>query len=198
MHENAVMRLSSYLRDTKDKGMIMKPKNTGFKVYVDADFAGGFNKHQTEDPATAKSRTVYHVMFNNCLIYLHSKLQTEIALSTTEAEYICLSQALRRVIVIMRFFKELSKKIKSFNYRKPKFQCTAYEDNKGAIELANAPKMGPRTKHINIKYHHFRDAVEKKTIEIEYVDTKEQLADIGTKPLEPKIFEKLRKLLIGW
>merc|ERR1711862_363901 len=115
-HENAVMRLCSYLRDTKDKGMIMKPKNTGFKVYADADFTGGFNKHQTEDPATAKSRTAYHIMFNNCLIYSHSKLQTEIALSTAEAEYICLSQALQTVIVLMRFFKELSKKIKSFKH----------------------------------------------------------------------------------
>lgn len=93
-HEDAVMRLCSYLRDTKDKGMIMKPKDTGFKVYTDADFVGGFNKHQTNDPATAKLRIAYHIMFNNCLIYSHSKLQTEIALSTTEAEYICLSQAL--------------------------------------------------------------------------------------------------------
>lgn len=197
-HEDAIMRLCAYLRDTKDKGMIMNPKNTGFKVYADADFAGGFNKHQTEDSATAKSRTAYHIMFNDCVIYSHSKLQTEIALSTTEAEYICLSQALRTVIVLMRFFKELSKKIKSFGYTKPRFQCTAYEDNKGAIELANAPKMGPRTKHINIKYHHFRNAIEKKMVEIEYVDTHEQLADIGTKPLEPKAFEKLRKMLIGW
>jgi len=197
-HEDAIMRLCSYLRDTRDKGMIMKPRNSGFKVYADADFAGGFNKHQTEDPSTAKSRTAYHIMFNDCLIYSHSKLQTEIALSTTEAEYICLSQALRTVIVLMRFFKELSKKIKSFKYTKPKFQCTAYEDNKGAIELANAPKMGPRTKHINIKYHHFRNAIDKKKIEIEYIDTHEQLADIGTKPLEPKSFEKLRNMLIGW
>lgn len=197
-HEDAVMRICEYLRDTKDKGMMMRPKDTGFKVYADADFAGGYNKHQTDDPGTAKSRTAYHIMFNDCLIFSHSKLQTEIALSTTEAEYICLSQALRTVLVLMRLFKELAKKIKGFKYTKPNFQCTAYEDNKGAIELANAPKERPRTKHINIKYHHFRNALEQGLINIEYVDTHEQLADIGTKPLQPKLFEYLRKLLIGW
>ena len=197
-HEDAVMRICAYLRDTKDKGMIMNPRNTGFKVFADADFAGGYNKHNTDDPSTAKSRTAYHIMFNDCLIFSHSKLQTEIALSTTEAEYICLSQALRTVLVLMRFFKELSKKVKGFQYSKPEFQCTAYEDNKGAIELAQAPRMRPRTKHINLKYHHFRNAVDRGMVKIEYVDTHVQLADIGTKPLEPKPFEQLRKLLIGW
>ena len=98
----------------------------------------------------------------------------------------------------MRFFQELSKKIKSFKYTRPQFQITAYEDNKGTIELAKAPKMGPRTKHINIKYHHFRQAVAKGMVTIEYIDTHMQLADIGTKPLEPKAFEHIRKLLIGW
>jgi len=187
-HENAVIRICEYLRDTKDKGMLMKPKNTGFKVYADADFAGGYNKHNTEDPATAKSRTAHHIMFNDCLIYSHSKLQTEIASSTTE----------RTVLVLMRLFKELAKKNKTFKYAKPKFQCKAYEDNKGAIELAKASKMRPRTKHINIKYHHFRNAVEEGEVEIEYIDTQFQLADIGTKSLQPKPFERLRFMLMGW
>jgi len=156
-HEDAVMRICTYLRDTRTKGMIMKPnKNKGFEVYADADFAGGFNKHNAEDPATAKSRTCYHIMFNNCLIYSHSKLQTEIALSTTEAEYICLSQALRTVITLMRFFKELAAKIPSFKYKRPLFKCKAFEDNNGAIAIATTENLRPRTKHINIKYHHFK------------------------------------------
>ena len=156
-HEDAVLRVCCYLRDTRDKGMIMKPKKgRGFEVYADADFAGGFNKHNAEDTATAKSRTCYHIMFNGCLIYTHSKLQTEIALNTTEAEYICLSQALRTVIVLIRFFKELSKKFPSFKYKKPIFKRTAFEDNNGAIALATAEKLRPRTNHINLKYHHFK------------------------------------------
>ena len=103
-HENAVIRICQYLRDTQDKGMLMSPKNTGFQVYADADFAGGFVKDQTADPNTAKSRSSYFIMFSNCMIFAHSKLQTEVA-----PEYICLSQSLRTVLVQMRFFKEIAK-----------------------------------------------------------------------------------------
>ena len=198
-HEDAIMRICMYLAHTKDKGMIMKPEaGKGFEVYADADFAGGYNKHSLEDSATAKSRTCYHIMFNNCLIYSHSKLQTEIALSTTEAEYICLSQALRTVIVLMRFFKELEHRIPAFKYTKPVFKCEAFEDNNGAIELATAEKERPRTKHINIKYHHFKSAVKRQKIRVRKIDSEDQLADIGTKPLDATPFERLRMKLIGW
>ena len=122
--------------------MLMKPnKKEGFTVYADADFAGNFNRHDTKDPATAKSRFAYHVMYKGCLLFSHSKLQSEIALSTTEAEYICLSQVLRTTIQLMRLFKELAKRIDGFIYDKPSFKCTAFEDNNGAIQLAKAPKM---------------------------------------------------------
>ena len=76
----------------------------------------------------------------------------------------------------------------NFKAQTPVVKCTAFEDNAGALELANAPRMRPRTKHINIKYHHFRDYVEQGKIKIEKVDTKEQLADLGTKPLTRKPF----------
>ena len=199
LHEDAVLRICEYLRDTADKGLLMEPKKgTGFQVYADADFCGNYHKFNTEDPTTAKSRTAYHVLFNGCLIYSHSKLQTEVALSTTEAEYICLSQALRSVLHLMRLFKELDKRIPEFQYEKPVFRCVAFEDNNGAIELAKAPKLRPRTKHINIKYHHFKEAVRRGDIQIVKVDTAEQLADIGTKALEAKPFEYLQCKLQGW
>ena len=59
------------------------------------DFAGGFMKGHTDDPNTAKPRSSYNVMYNNCLFYWNTKIQTEITLSTTEVEYICLSQSPR-------------------------------------------------------------------------------------------------------
>ena len=97
-----------------------------------------------------QSRTTYHIMFNNCLIFSHSKLQTEIALSTTEAEYICLSHALRTVLV------------QGTVHENQKLQIHATASSDHCIwKLAKAPKMGPRTKHINIKYHHFRQAIAK-------------------------------------
>ena len=176
----------------------MKPtRGKGFEVYADADFSGGYQRGHTEDVNTAKSRSSYYIMYEGCLIYFTSKLQTEIALSTTEAEYICLSQAMRTTKILMRFFRELEKRIKGFRASKPNFRCTAFEDNNGALHLATAPKLRPRTKHINIKYHHFRSMIGK-DVTIEKIDTADQLADIGTKPLTKKTFELLRKRIIGW
>jgi hypothetical protein len=78
------------------------------------------------------------------------------------------------------------------------FAIDVYEDNRGAYELARAPKMRPRTKHIALKYHHFRKHVENGTIRINTIGTKDQVADIFTKALERDIFISLRKLLSGW
>ena len=197
-HEDAVFRICEYLYHTKTKGMTMKASGNSFEVFADADFSGGYQKGHTDDPNTAKSRSAYHIMYNGCLIYWSSKLQTETALSTTEAEYICLSQSLRTTICLMRLFKELEKRLPHFKAPAPLVRCTAFEDNTGAIELAKAPKLRPRTKHINIKYHHFRDAVDRGEIKILKIDTKDQLADLGTKPLTAKPFKKLRKRLLGW
>jgi hypothetical protein len=66
------------------------------------------------------------------------------------------------------------------------------------LQLARAPRMTPRTKHYGIKYHFFRDYVEKGDIKLHKVDTKEQRADIFTKGLVQAIFEYLRELLMGW
>ena len=98
----------------------------------------------------------------------------------------------------MRLFRELEKRVDGFKSPSPVAKCKAFEDNSGAIELAKAPKLRPRTKHINIKYHHFREHVARGEICIEKIDTKDQLADLGTKPLARKPFEKLRKKLLGW
>ena len=163
----------------------------------DEDFSGGYHKGHTNDPNTAKSRSSYYILYEGCLIYFTSKLQSEIALSTTEAEYICLSQAMRTTKVLMRFFRELEKHVKEFQSSKPNFKCKAFEDNNGALHLATAPQMRPRTKHINIKYHHFRSMIGKE-VTIQKVATEDQLADIGTKPLTRKTFETLRKRLNGW
>ena len=77
-------------------------------------------------------------------------------------------------------------------------KCKVFEDNNGAIELAKAPKIRPRTKHIALKYHHFREHVRKGLIEINPIDTLEQVADIFTKALPFPIFNYLRKNMMGW
>jgi hypothetical protein len=74
----------------------------------------------------------------------------------------------------------------------PKMCYKIFEDNVGAIEMANIPTMRPRTKHLNIKYYHFREEVSKGTISIHHMRTEEQIADILTKPLPEASFRKLR------
>jgi hypothetical protein len=75
---------------------------------------------------------------------------------------------------------------------------SVFEDNAGAIEIANVPKMRPRTKHLNIKYHHFREEVRKGTISIYHTRTEDQIADIFTKPLPEVPFVKFREKMMGW
>ena len=150
-----------------------------------------------DNPENLMSRTGYVIMYAGCPILWCSKLQTEIALSTTEAEYIALSQAVREVLPLMELMKELNVVLK-INISKPEFFCEVFEDNRSAIAVAESKKYTPRTKHIALKYHHFRRYVHDKTIRIKSIDTKEQTADIFTKPLDFPSFSYLRKKLIGW
>ena len=93
-----------------------------------------------------------------CPIIWVSKLQSEIALGTTEAGYIALSQAMRDDIPLTTLIEELSE-VLQIKTEKPKIYCTVFEDNNGALELAKTPKLRPRRKHISLKYHHLRDKV---------------------------------------
>ena len=91
-------------------------------------------------------------MYAGCPITWLSKLQTEIALSTTEAECIALSQAMREVIPFMNLMQEIDD-IFGLHNPSPKIHCKVFEDNRSCIKVAESPKFTPRTKHIAIKYH---------------------------------------------
>jgi hypothetical protein len=187
---------------TCDKGIILDPKHDQpFEVYADADFAGNWHKCTAHtDPSTAKSRSGYvFFLFAGCPIMWSSKLQTQIALSTTESEYIALSQSLRDTIPLMQLLKEFKSKGFHTVSTVPRVHCCkAFEDNSGALELARLPKLRPRTKHINVVYHHFRDFVRKGLIEICPIKTTEQIGDLLTKPLSQNSFLYLRKKLLHW
>jgi hypothetical protein len=85
-----------------------------------------------------------------------------------------------------------------FNDTNAIVKCKAFEDNYGVLEMATIHKLRPRMKHINVKYYHFRSAVNSGLITIHKIDTSEQLADIFTKPLAVNLFVKLRRLIMGW
>ena len=73
-----------------------------------------------------------------------------------------------------------------------------YEDNEACLKFATLPKLSPRTKHIAIPYHFFRDKVDKLEIAVKAIDTKNQLADQFTKGLPQDKFIHDRKCLMGW
>ena len=114
-----------------------------------------------------------------------------------EIEYIALSSAMREVIPFLGLMKETAG-LFGLLTRDPVFRCTVQEDNESGITVAKSPKFTPRTKHIAIKYHHFRRFVSDGTIIIKSIDMAEQIADIFTKPLGEKSFCFLRHQLMGW
>jgi histone deacetylase 1/2 len=196
-HAEAVKNIVRYLKGTRELGIILDPKEQALECYADASFGGDWNRATAaHDASTAKSRTGYLITYCGCPIIWASKLQTEIALSTTEAEYIALSQALREVIPLMEQIREARTFGFDFPYAPARVHCKAFEDNSGALEMAVTPKIRPRTKYINCKYHHFRSHVGK-TITIHKIDTKDQIADGLTKPLEAVSFFKFRSAVMG-
>ena len=194
-HERAVKRIGRYLLGTKDRGICSVPDpKKGLECYVDADFTGGWNKEDPHAAESVLSRTGFVIFYAGYPIVFVS-MQTTIALSTAESEYIACLTAMREVISLIQLMEEMNKIFKLY-MPKPKLFCKVYEDNESCIAMAKRRKFSPRTKHIAIKYHHFRKHVGK-TITIHSIDTKEQTADILTKPLESGSFEYFRKKLCG-
>ena len=80
----------------------------------------------------------------------------------------------------------------------PKIHCTIFEDNTSCIEMVKCPKMRPRSKHIGLKYHHFRSKVKEELVTVKNFNAENQLADLLTKALSEAQFLKLRRGINGW
>ena len=198
-HEQAVKRICRYLLRTKDKVLVFRPdKSRGLECYVDADWAGTWKKRSAHDPMSAHSCTGFVILYMGCPIIWKSSMQSLIALSTTEAEYIALSTALRDVIHMINLLKELQSMNFPVHHNTPQIQCRTFEDNMSCVKIANNHRTRPRTKHLSIRLHHFRSHVVNKVITIEHISTKNQLADIFTKPLPKPSFNTLSTKLMGW
>ncbi len=164
IHGEAVKRIGRYLKATKDKGLIMKPSpdDDQLSLHVDASFAGDWDKEiAASDPATAQSRHGY--VLRDCGIPLlwASQMQSIIALSTTEAEYIGMSKALQDTLPVVWILQEMKQKGYPVHSTTAQVKCHVFQDNSGALEIANNPKYHPRTKHINQHYHFFHSHVSK-------------------------------------
>jgi hypothetical protein len=176
-----------YLQGTKEEGIYLDPNDDkSFECWVDANFLGQYIKGAKDmalHAMTAKSRTGFIITYAGCPITWASKVQRDAALSSTESEYIAMSEAFRVLLPMMDLMEECRTNRVPMRVGAPVVHCKAFEDNLGALELARLPKMRPRTRHINVKYHHFREAVAKGRIKVEHVFTHNQLGDALTKNL---------------
>jgi hypothetical protein len=120
------------------------------------------------------------------LVSWASKKQNFVALSTVEAEYIAAGRCCAQLLWMRQTLRD-------YGYKLSKVPLLC--DNESAIRMADNPVEHNRTNHIDIRYHFLKDNQQKGDIEIAYVNTQNQLADIFTKPLDEKTFSKLRNEL---
>ncbi len=199
----AITCIGQYLCNNCKHGIIYKVKKSiGTEAYVDTDFTGGWSSADAENANNVLSRNGFILCYANCPLIWFSKLQTEIVLSTVEAEYIAMSHALWDTIPVQNLVKEVS-----FIFLLPdsitNFCIMVHEDNLSAILMAESLKFTPCTKHIAIKIHHFHSRVQASfnkmgDTKLKYISTKLQLADIFTKPVDDDSFFKLCHILCGW
>jgi len=144
VHKIAIKQIVCYLIPTCTKGYIINPSaEKWLDCYIDANFTGMWSPNQSDDPSSIKSKTGSLMTFATCPVLWVSKLQKmEIALSTTDAEYIALSQALCDVVPAQALLKELGK-ICALDIGDTIAHSTIFEDNKGCVKLIKMPKMHP-------------------------------------------------------
>ena len=98
----------------------------------------------------------------------------------------------------MQLLNEMSAQGIEINQATPKIKCKVFEDNSGALEMAKTHKYRPRTKHLNVRLHHFRDYVTRQEVTIHPISTLDQSADFLTKPLNQTDLERHRRKIMEW
>ena len=169
-----------YLNGTRDYGIIYGNSGSSFDAIgiTDADYAGCID--------TRRSRSGFVFIFNGAPISWSSQLQKIVAASTAESEYIALFHGVKEAVWLRHILNELVSECKII---------PVFVDNQAAIKTASNSNDHKRSKHIDVKFHFTRDASNRGEVEIKYVPSKEQLADIFTKPLSKQQFVYLREKL---
>jgi len=200
-HEDALKRIGRYLKGTLENGLILNPSDElKIDCYPDADFAGLWNRDEKQDPHCVRSRTGYVICLSDCPVLWISKLQTEIALSTMEAEYVALSASCRDLFPLIDVTKEICSAFSLILPDETNMHITIHEDNVGTLILGQLEprRMTPRSKHYAVKYHWFCERLIPRKITLVKIATNEQLGDIFTKGLNRIAFQRLQKMLMGW
>jgi len=178
-HLKCVKRIMKYLVGTINVGL-WYPKGSPLTLvgYSDSDFAGC--------KLDRKSTSGTCHLLGSSLVSWFSRKQVSVALSTTEAEYVAAGSCCAQTLWMRQQLMDYGLKLDHIPLR-----C----DNTSAINLTKNPILHSRTKHIEIRHHFIRDHALKGDVEIEFVETQNQLADIFTKPLDKESFFKIRSEL---
>lgn len=176
-HWNAVKWIFRYLKGTMDmKLQYSKSGSKNVVGYCDADWAGSNDRHSTSG---------YLFEMAAGPISWKAQKQTTIALSTCEAEYISMSLAVQEAIWYHNLHKELTTEA----------PIILHSDNQSAITLSENNCYSARCKHIDIRYHFMRDVIQKGIVQINYISTDAQKADILTKGLQSNKHQMMKDLL---
>ena len=178
-HYRGLLRTVKYVIDTRNKAL--KYENTHvlntvwkLKAYCDSDFAG--------DQESRRSVSGYCVYIFDCLIAWKSKSQKHVTLSSTEAEYVAVSEVCTELMFI--------RSILMFRGIRIKLPIIVHCDNVGAIFLSYNAKVSQRTKHIDTKYRYVGEWVEEEVVKVIFVRSENNIADILTKNTPQEIFNR--------
>jgi len=185
-HCSMLKRILQYLKLHKEMGLVFdsSPKkglDLEMRGFVDASYADNYGTPKDH----RRSTTGFVFMLGGAAISWSSKRQAVVACSTTESECIAAYTATREAICLRRMLIELGE-------TSVDTAVDLNEDNQACIKLAHNPCSAQRTKSMDVKYHFLRQAVQEGNINLKYVDTKKQLADIFTKQLPEPQFVNLR------
>jgi hypothetical protein len=178
-HWEAVKRILSYLKGTSSYGITFGSNGTNERTliaYSDADFAANVDDR--------RSTTGVLLILNGGPISWKSQRQSCVSLSTTESEYVAAAAAAKDVVWMRRLLQDLG-----CDQTKP---TLLFCDNQSAIKLVRNPQFHQRTKHIDVKFHFIHDLQDERVVDVVYVSTENQLADLFTKGLDGPRFRKLR------
>ncbi|KAL5825663.1 hypothetical protein ACOSQ3_021726 [Xanthoceras sorbifolium] len=164
IHWEAVKWILRYLRGTTNKTLCFKGGDTTLTGYVDADLAGNVD--------IRKSTTGYVYTLGGTAVSWVSQLQKIVALSTTEAEYVAVTEASKEMVWLQSCLEELGKKQED---------NVLYCDSQSAIHLAKNPSFHSRTKHIQLRYHFIRSLLEDGILKLEKISGAQNPADMLTK-----------------
>ncbi len=158
-----------------------------------------YGHEKPTDPACAKSRSGFVIVFAGVPVLWQSKLQTQTALSTMEAEGIALGACMKELIPIMDMVESLAVAA-GISAGDENIRVSVHEDNLGALVLAETlpPQFTPRSKYYATKTIWFHEEIHRRGIKLLKIKTSEQLGDMFTKGLAKATFEYLQSKIIGW